>query len=322
MMQSYAFFGNQHVLGCVEARLAEAGFVRTDASEAAAWVITYCTSMTELEDLYFGDDGLLGKLAADALVVDLSPVTPNFAAEMNAITTVSGHAMVTAPLVVHDKVATDALAHENLSCFCFGEDGAAKRAQPLLDALFSSAEEAGSAGAAQLSRMAITIQDSAEIVSAVECLALFKSAKASMSIADAGGAEPEACAPEVEFMLEAVSQKRFNGAYTIEMMMAELSSVMMAADDYELILPQVESAFHLLELLAVIGGASKSPAALSLVFGSDHDGDAYGLDWSRADALYAEAADGPDADQGCAGYDDEDDYLDGMFGASSGFSAN
>ena len=72
----------------------------------------------------------------------------------------------------------------------------------------------------------------------------------------------------------------------------------------------------------MIGGASKSPAALSLVFGSDHDGDAYGLDWSRADALYAEAADGPDADHGCAGYDDEDDYLDGMFGTSSGFSAN
>ena len=123
-------------------------------------------------------------------------------------------------------------------------------------------------------------------------------------------------------MLEAVSQKRFNGAYTIEMMMAELSSVMMAADDYELILPQVESAFHLLELLAVIGGAAKSPAALSLVFGSDHDGDAYGLDWSRADALYAEAADERDTDADLAGYEEEDDYLDGMFGTSSGFSAN
>lgn len=322
-MQTYAFFGNQHVLECMEGRLAEAGFARTEAVEAAAWVITYCTSMTELEDLYFGEDGLMGKLASDAVVVDLSPVTPNFAAEMNAITTVSGYAMVTAPLVVRDKVATDALARENLGCFCFGEDGAAGRARELLDVLFSSVEEAASAGAAQLSRMAITIQDSAEMVSAVECLALFKSAKASMSIADAGSAEVEACAPEVGSMLEAVSEKRFNGAYTIEMMMAELSSVMMAADDYELILPQVESAFHLLELLAVIGGASKSPAALSLVFGSDHDGDAYGLDWSRADALYAEAAAGPDAeDDGFDGYEDEDDYLDGMFGTSTGFSAN
>ncbi len=101
--------------------------------------------------------------------------------------------------------------------------------------------------------------------------------------------------------------------------------MMMAADDYELILPQVESAFHLLELLAVIGGAAKSPTALSLVYGSDHDGDAYGLDWSRADALYAEE-DGPDLDALDDDYDefdDEDaDYLDEMFGTSSGFSSN
>lgn len=324
-MPKYAFRGNQHVIGCLEDRLAAAGFAREGETEEASHVITYCTSMTELEDLYFGEAGLLSKLAPEALVVDLSPVTPNFAAEMNAVVTISGYKMVTAPLVVKDKVASDALARENLRCFCFGEDGAVEEARPLLGALFAESEEVGSAGAAQLARSAISIQDSAEIVSAVECLALFRSAKASMSIADTVGVEPQACAPETLFMLEAVSEKRFNGTYTVEMMMAELSSVMMAADDYELILPQVESAFHLLELLAVIGGAAKSPAALSLVYGSDHDGEAYGLDWSRADALYAEDGNpDPEAfEDAREGFDDEDaDYLDEMFGTSSGFSSN
>lgn len=322
-MTTYAFRGNEHVIGRVEGRLAEAGFQRVEDTEAAPYVLTYCTSMTELEDLYFGDDGLLGNLMEGALLVDMSPVTPNFAAEMNAVVTVSDYKMVTAPLVVKDKVASEALDRENLRCFCFGEEGAVGDARDLLDVIFCQVEEVGSAGAAQLARSAITIQDSAEIVSAVECLALFRSAKASMSIADASGVEPEACAPEVTFMLEAVAQKRFNGTYTVEMMMAELSSVMMAADDYELILPQVESAFHLLELLAVIGGAAKSPAALSLVYGSDRDGDAFGLDWSRADALYAEEG-STQADDDFDAFDleDEDDYLDDLFGTSSGFSTN
>lgn len=323
-MATYAFRGDQHVIECLEGRLADAGFSREGETEVAACVLTYCTTMTELEDLYFGDNGLVSKLGPGALVVDMSPVTPNFASEMNAVVTISGYKMVTAPLVVKDKVASDALARENLRCYCFGEDGAVNEARELLDALFQEIVEVGSAGAAQLGRSAITIQDSAEIVSAVECLALFKSAKASMSIADTSGVEPEACAPETLFMLEAVAQKRFNGTYTVEMMMAELSSVMMAADDYELILPQVESAFHLLELLAVIGGAAKSPAALSLVYGSDHDGDAYGLDWSRADAIYAAEDDAP-VDDGFDSYDDyedEDDYLDDLFGTSTGFSTN
>ncbi len=324
MMPAYAFCGNDHVISCVEGRLAEAGFSRQEDVEGADYLLTYCTTMTEAEDLYFGEDGLLGLLAEDAIVLDLSPTTPNFAAEMNAVVTVSGFKMVTAPLVVKDKVAADALARENLRTFCFGEDGSVQAARSCLEALYAEVEEVASAGAAQLARSAITIQDSAQMVSAVESLALFKSARSGMSIADTSGVEVEARSPEAQAMLDAVAQKRFNGTYTVEMMMSELSSVLMAADDHELILPQVESAFHLLELLAVIGGAEKSPAALSLVYGSDRDGDAYGLDWSRADALYADRS-GASADEDDEGYDsfeDEDEYLDDMFGTSSGYSSN
>ncbi len=45
----------------------------------------------------------------------------------------------------------------------------------------------------------------------------------------------------------------------------------MAADDVELILPQAEAAMHLLELLAVIGGADKAPSSLSLIYGEEAD---------------------------------------------------
>ncbi len=182
-MAGYAFYGNEHVIGCLGERLASAGLSRVEEAADAAFVLSYCTTMTELEDLYFGEDGLLSTLAEGTVVVDMSPVTPNFANEMNAVTTISGYKMVTAPLIVKDRVAAHALDRDNLRCACFGEDGSQEDAAAMLDAIFSEVETVGSAGAAQLIRSAATIQESARIVSAVEALALFKSARSSMSIA-------------------------------------------------------------------------------------------------------------------------------------------
>ncbi len=319
-MPAYAFRGNAHFIDCLGPRLAQAGFSREGEVEAAQTVITYATSMTQLEDLYFGDDGLLQHMNEGTLVVEMSPVTPNFANEVNAVVTLSGYAMVTAPLVVDDKVATDALAKGNVRTFCYGEDGALPQAQPLLDAVYAHCEERGSAAACQLSRMALTIQDAAQLLGAIETEALFKAAHSVTFGSEMGSRKVQGSTPVAQRVLDAVAQKRFSGTYTIEMMMAELSSVMMAADDHELILPQVESAFHLLELLAIIGGASKNPAALSLVYGSDHDGENYGLDWSRADSLYAAEESYPDEED--EDFDDGDDYLNEMFGISTGYSSN
>ena len=71
---------------------------------------------------------------------------------------------------------------------------------------------------------------------------------------------------------------------------------------------------HLLELLAVIGGADKAPAALSLVYGEESACAEAGLDWTRAEQAYGHAEDeddGWDAPEG----EDEDwssDWDDGF----------
>ena len=117
-------------------------------------------------------------------------------------------------------------------------------------------------------------------------------------------------------MLAAVNAGRFDGAYTVEMLMSELSAALMAADDVDLILPQAEACLHLLELLAVIGGADKAPSALALVYGEEAACAENGLDWTRAEQAYASEEAGEEDD-----YDDEGDGGDfpGGFGA---YSAN
>lgn len=97
-------------------------------------------------------------------------------------------------------------------------------------------------------------------------------------------------------VVQAVRQQRYTGDYTAEMLLAELSAALMAADDAEVILPGVEATMHLLELLVVIGGADMAPAALSLVYQDEAAGARAGLDWTRAEQAYGHPASEEDED--------------------------
>lgn len=326
-MSSYAYLGNDDLIDGIAARLEKAGVTRTGEIGAADAVITFCTNMTALEDLYFGDEGLIGAMMPSAVAIDLSASTPNFANEMNAVATISDIKMVTAPLIVKNKLAEEPFSHHNLQCFAGGDENALEAAQPYLNAIFGDVHPASSPGAAQLGRAANTIQNTAEMVAAIEAMALFEACKGSVSGMDAREMIPDATSPEAFFIMQAVNGERFEGGYTVEMLMGELSAAIMTADDYEVIIPQAEAAFHLLELLAVIGGSSMTPAALALVYAGENAENTHGLDWSRAEALYEDASqdtameDGFDEDYEDLGLD-EDLFGDDGFGLGYGYSAN
>ncbi|MCI8469235.1 MAG: NAD(P)-dependent oxidoreductase [Eggerthellaceae bacterium] len=315
MTTGYAYRGSERLIGAVAERLAEAGFAPVEEEAAADVVITFCTSQRELEDLYFGEGGFVQSLAPGALLVDLSATTPGFARELNAVATVSDLVMVEAPLVVDDLARVDTFARDNASCFAAGEGDGVARALPLLEALFGVVHQVGSPGAAQLARAAYTMQVAAQVVAAIEADALYRAVRRSPAGSGLGDLRPGALSAAGAAVLEAVDAGRFEGAYTVEMLMAELSAALMAADDAELILPQAEAAMHLLELLAVIGGSDKAPAALSLVYGEEAECAAHGLDWTRAEQAYAQQPGDDDGWDAVAEEDDDDwgsDWEDGF----------
>ena len=314
MAKAFSFYGNPAIGAVVEARLAEAGMRRVEDAAAADVALSYCTAATELEEAYFGTHGFVADMAAGSLLIDLSPVSPSFARELNAVALVNDLAMVEAPLVVSAVASPDAFARESLSCFAAGEEDALARAGEVLSAVFGQVHETGGPGTAQLARAAYTLQLAAQVVAAIEADALYRSFKRSVAGAGLGAARPGAASPWANDVMEAVAAGRFEGPYTVEMLMGELSAALMAADDVELILPQAESAIHLLELLAVIGGAQKAPAALSLVYGDEASCAAAGLDWTRAEQAYGDGhAHGHDCDCGCDhDHDDDDEDFDGF----------
>lgn len=314
-MPIYSYRGNPAFIEAIADRLDQAGFVREGEVELADFVLTFCTNMTELEDLYFGESGLVDALKSDACVIDLSATSPNFANEMQAVVTLSDLGFIEAPLMVKNLVAQDAFERSNISCFVSGEQVWLDRAQDILDAIYGSIDNLSNPGLVQLARASNTLQKVAEIVSAIESQSLLDSSKRSISSLDTNGFTLDATSPEAFFVLQAISEKRYDSPFTVEMLMGELSAAMMAADDNEIIIPQAETAFHLLELLAIIGGSQKSPAALALVYGNINEEECarYGLDWSKAEGLYGEHVHEEQYDPYHDDRTDEDFYDDEMY---------
>lgn len=306
MATSYAYVGAPTFIAAVESRLADAGFVRASDSASADIVLTFCTSASALEDLYFGDNGLVTSVAPGSVLVDLSATTPNFAREINAVATVNDLAMVEAPVTVRSLVAENAFARENLLGPVASEAEIPPAVRSLLDALFGEVVEVGAPGRAQLMRNTHTLPLAAALVSAIEAVALDDAAARSVGALDADQV-PLFSPVSADPVVRAVRQKRFTGDYTAEMLLAELSAALMAADDAEVILPGVEATMHLLELLAVIGGADMAPAALALVYRDEAAGAEAGLDWTRAEQAYGGGHDHDhEGDEDWDAFDDAD----------------
>lgn len=322
METTFVYSGNETVGAMVTARLEAAGCTRTDDIAHAEAVITYCTTQTALEDAYFDEEGLVQAAGKGALLIDLSASTPSFARELNAVAVVSDLMSVEAPLVVLDMARADAFAdRDNLVCFVGGDEEGVEEARPLIEAIVGSVQDTGGAGSAQLARAAYTLQTTAQVISAVEADALYRAARRSSASLEQEVERVGAATPVAEQVLAAVNASCFDGTYTVEMFMAELSAALMAADDVDLILPQAEACLHLLELLAIIGGADKAPSGIALVYGEEKACAEQGLDWTRAEQAYGDASEGLDEfDDGCGHDHDGGSYPD--FPGYGAYSAN
>ena len=327
MENTFVFYGNSTVGGAVERLAANAGWQRVDQLEDAGAVVTYCTNQQALEDAYFDEGGFVQSAHPKTLLIDLSPSTPGFSRELSAVALVSDLRPVEAPLAVIDPTWEDPFSRpENLLCFAAGEEDDVADARSFLEALAHEVIEERPLGSAQLARAARTIQQVSALVSSAEAHALCHAVRRSASAAALAPDAPHPISDVSQRYLEAILQQRFAGTYTLEMMMGELAAALMAADDSELILPQAEACMHLLELLAVIGGSDKAPAALSLVYGEEKECAEQGLDWTRAEHFYSdqpEASHGGLREQRDSGDDDSyDEYGDDDYDGYTGYDSD
>ena len=322
MADTFAYEGHEGLGVIIGQALEIAGWTRVDDVVDADVVLTYFTNSTAVEDAYFETDGLIKRALPNTLLIDLSPTTPSFARELAAMSTVNDLRFAEAPLIVRDPSAAHPFDSYNLKCLMAGDNEAIlNEAGEVLDAIADDVVRVGIAGRAQLARATCTSQIASQVLAAVEASSLYHAFS-----------EPEETIVVFEGldvatgMLSAIAGGRFTGDYTIEMMMGEVTAAIASAEDADLILPQLETAMHLLELLAVIGGSDMAPAALALVYREEQASADAGLDWTRAEGLFESSGHEHDHahDLGYADapgyYEDDDPY--GLAGGFGGYSAN
>ena len=299
----FAFAGDPKVGAGVSALLEEGGYTATDLNNADV-VFTYCPNTSVLEDLYYDTEGLLRGTKEGVILVDLSPSTVTFAKELDAVACVNNRVAIDAPLVVANKVHEDAFAaRSNLGIVAGSrEDADYKAVKPLLDAIAHRVMWMGRAGAGQKAKVALTLQSAASLVGAVEAQVALDAIGQDVSVMtedvlDFMGDMNE-ISPAQEAFAQALLDEEYDGPFAIENLMGECAAALTSLEDDELILPQAEACYRLMELLAVVGGIDYSPAALKLVFSDEETSKRYGLDWNRAEDAFGEGC-------GC-GCEDED----------------
>lgn len=318
MDKTFVYAGDTAIGAVLADNLVKAGLKAAPEIAEADMIFTFCATQSDLEDVYFDTQGLVQVAKRGAMLVDLSPSTPGFARELNAVATVSELTSIEAPLAVRDATVEHAYSDpENLICFVAGEEDDVAEILPVLKTLASTVEPTGASGTAQLARAALTLSTASQLVSVMEADALCRASGAQSAGAFRFAREQGFVTESAARLYAAVTEKRFVGEYTVRICMAELTAALMAADDIDLILPSAEAELHLLELLAIIGGTDMAVSSLSLVYGEESACAAQGLDWTRAEQAYGDAE--TDEDEcDCGGHHHGDEYPGGF----GGYSAN
>jgi 3-hydroxyisobutyrate dehydrogenase len=102
-----------------------------------------------VEGLYLGDDGILEKIPAGALVIDCSTIAPVTARKVGEAATARGLSMLDAPV----SGGTAGAQGGTLTFIVGGDDATLERARPFLQAMGKNIFHVGASGAGQVAKL-------------------------------------------------------------------------------------------------------------------------------------------------------------------------
>jgi 3-hydroxyisobutyrate dehydrogenase len=117
--------------------------------EGAEVVISMLPASRHVEGLYLGDDGILEKIPAGALVIDCSTIAPATARKVGEAATARGLSMLDAPV----SGGTAGAQGGTLTFIVGGDDATLERARPFLQAMGKNIFHVGASGAGQVAKL-------------------------------------------------------------------------------------------------------------------------------------------------------------------------
>ncbi|MDR0347826.1 MAG: NAD(P)-dependent oxidoreductase [Coriobacteriales bacterium] len=318
------------------------------ALKGASTVLTLLGTSQEVEDVYLGAGGIFENAAPESLFIDLSTSSPRLAKELHALAAVHDHRFIEAPFdgefellatapegKMGDKGGFDeecGSSSSPYSCFCLfaaGEADNLEKALPILRVLAPRVVEAGLPGSGAALKLVSRVALAGALMGVVEAIMLATvvgvARERVLEVVNRGAA---ASVVARAFGRRILDEDFYYGC-DLHLFFNDLTCVLDVADEFDLVLPGLETAHQLYDLLVLAGGGQKGIHALALIYYEEAQCVKHGLNWElaqRAMDVYERASEGySDYDYDYdydydSDYDDDDEDDDGGFGGHGGSS--
>jgi 3-hydroxyisobutyrate dehydrogenase len=239
---------------------AESGVTIAESARAtlggAKVVVSMLPASRHVESLYLGEDGILGAIEKDTLVIDCSTIAPASAQKVAAAAAARGLAMLDAPV----SGGTAGAAAGTLTFIVGGDAEALERARPLLTAMGKNIFHMGDAGAGQVAKLCNNMALGVIMAVTGEAIALGarhgldpKKLSDMMAVSTSRSWATEVCNPWPGVIETAPASRGYSGGFGNDLMLKDLGLAVEAAMSVGATIPLGELARNLYALNRAAG---------------------------------------------------------------------
>jgi 3-hydroxyisobutyrate dehydrogenase len=242
--------------------LVAAGAAWHDTPQSAAAdsdiVITIVGFPVDVEQVYFGENGVLAGIAAGGLVIDMTTSSPALARRIHEEAAAKGAASLDAPVSGGDRGAREG----TLSIMVGGDAAAFARAQPLFDVMGATVVLQGGPGAGQHTKMSNQIAIASGMVAVSEA----------MAYAEASGLDPFTVLESIESgaagswslsnLMPRALRGDFEPGFYVKHFLKDMAIAIASAEESGIDLPGLALAKELYDKIAAAGGAARGTQVL------------------------------------------------------------
>ncbi len=242
--------------------LVAAGAVAAASPQAVAAkadvVITIVTDTPDVQQVLLGENGVIHTVAQDAVVIDMSTISPTATREIARIVQEKGASLLDAPVSGGEGGATAG----TLSIMVGGEEAVFNRCLPIFETLGRNIVHVGQSGAGQLTKLCNQIAVAVTNLAMSE--ALIFGAKSGLDLkkmqhAIQGGA---AGSWQLSNLAPRVLERDFAPGFMVKLQQKDLRLVLQEADRLKLSLPATSLVHHLFHALESQGAGDEGTQAL------------------------------------------------------------
>ena len=242
--------------------LVAAGAVAAASPQAVAAhadiVVTIVTDTPDVQQVLLGESGVIHAIAQDAVVIDMSTISPTASREIASIIQEKGASMLDAPVSGGEGGAIAG----TLSIMVGGEEAVFNQCLPIFETLGKNIVHIGRSGAGQLTKLCNQIAVAVTNMAMSE--ALIFGAKAGLDLkkmqhAIQGGA---AGSWQLSNLAPRVLERDFAPGFMVKLQQKDLRLVLQEADRLKLSLPATSLVHHLFHALESQGAGDEGTQAL------------------------------------------------------------